>query len=415
MGGPSLARIVSTSDVDVVIAGGGPSGCATALFLWHATKGARRPPRIVLIDKAHFPREKICAGAVGGRAERALEAIGVRVPCPGVVVHGLGVVTRDGKLAARHSSPIGRVVRRREFDAALLDEMRERGVDVRTGVALEGFERRGKTLVVATSAGILTTRVLVGADGVGSRVRRALGLGRGALYAQAVEVDTRWCDADTSELDMSGPDADTLWFDLRDRRYPGYGWTFPTVVGGESLACRGVYAVTHGLTCVNQRFEDVATTLSGELSRVGLDAIAPDRFKRFAERGLAAHEPTAKDGVLLVGEAAGIDPVLGEGIAQAILYGKAAGPYLARALERGDVAFGDWPRAFARSRIGVDLVARRLALPLVYGTARPQIERLVTSSSALARAGLCYFAGERVPRLELVRAALDGVRVAASR
>ena len=134
-------------------------------------------------------------------------------------------------------------------------------------------------------------------------------------------------------------------------------------------------------------------------------------FKRFAERGLHPHEPTAADRVLLVGEAAGIDPVLGEGIAQAILYGKAAGPYLARALASDALPFRDWSRVFARSRVGVDLTLRRLALPFVYGATRPRSERLVTRSHALAHAGLHYFAGEHVPRASLLRAVADGVGV----
>jgi flavin-dependent dehydrogenase len=108
-----------------------------------------------------------------------------------------------------------------------------------------------------------------------------------------------------------------------------------------------------------------------------------------------------------VGEAAGIDPVLGEGIAQAILYGAAAGPYLAGCLDRGDLSFGDWPAALRRSRVGLDLRVRELAAPWVYERMRPELERWTVSSRDLAITGVRYFAGERVERRRLAGAAID--------
>src|SRR5262249_48891683 len=135
----------------------------------------------------------------------------------------------------------------------------------------------------------------------------------------------------------------------------------------------------------------------------------------FAERGLSLHEPIAQRRMMLVGEAAGIDPVLGEGIAQAILYGAVAGKYLAGCVERNEFAFGDWPRLFRRSPVGVDLTVRRGALPFVYGATRRWAERWVSSSPHLARAGMAHFAGAPKSGANLARAALDLVRAASSR
>jgi flavin-dependent dehydrogenase len=112
---------------------------------------------------------------------------------------------------------------------------------------------------------------------------------------------------------------------------------------------------------------------------------------------------------LLVGEAAGIDPVLGEGIAQAILYGEMAARFLARCWREQDYRFVGYRRAMRSARIGTDLRLRAPAAHLMYGPSRPWIERLVTSSPALAHAGMSYFAGEPVPRSKLARAALDSI------
>jgi hypothetical protein len=110
--------------------------------------------------------------------------------------------------------------------------------------------------------------------------------------------------------------------------------------------------------------------------------------------------------------------VLGEGIAQAIQYGAVAGRYLAHRLSTGDLSFADWPRALSRSRVGVDLWVRSAATNLFYGRTRPAFERWVTGSTRLASAGMSYFAGDHVPRAELMGALLDlggaGLRWASS-
>jgi menaquinone-9 beta-reductase len=387
---------VSSRDRELVIVGGGPAGLSTALFaLAHAP---RLCGRVTVLERHSYPREKVCAGAIGGRADRALAAIGVVVDVPSAPVRGLSVVTPSGTLVARRAEAIGRVVRRREYDAALAAIARDRGVEICevTSVAAVRRESAGCTLELQ-AGGSLRARAVVGADGVGSVVRRCLGLGHGSLIAQAVEVDTEPGSAD--------PDDDLLHFDVTDRSLRGYAWRFPTVVGGERLACIGVYDLLPERRegSDRPRRPDVAGRLTAYLEASGAGALRGG-YKRFSERGLSLHEPTARPHVLLVGEAAGIDPVLGEGIAQAILYGQVAGPYLARCLERGELGFTDWPKTLAASRVGLDLSIRTRLAPWIYDRARPLAERFVAGSAPFANAGIHYFAGDRVPRSDLARA-----------
>lgn len=390
------------ADYDVVIVGGGPAGAATSLFC--VAESAPMAERLLVIDKARFPRDKICAGAIGRRADRALEAIGVRVEVPSIPIRGLGVVTRSGRLTARDGEVIGRVVRRRAYDAALIDRVREASVEVRDGVRLTGLSRRGHGVVLDTDAGQVSAKAVVGADGVGSLVRRRLGLSPGPYHAQAVEIDTPVVKED--------PELDRLWFDLTDASYPGYAWDFPTLVGGRLMMCRGIYQLTRGSGTTSPG-RDVGAILRERLAGQGFDVAELERrgwrMRRFSERGLSLHQPTAFDRALLVGEAAGIDPVLGEGIAQAILYGQVAGGFLARAAAERDFSMRGFSGALRRSRVGIDLRIRAAATGVVYGRTRPALERWITHSQALARAGMAYFAGRRVPRLALLRAAVDFV------
>jgi menaquinone-9 beta-reductase len=368
----------------VVIVGGGPAGLSTALFLAHLRPALRG--RMLVIEKEYYPREKFCAGAIGGRAELALARIGAMPDVPSVPAAGISVAMPQGTMVARERH-IGRVVRRIEYDAELAAVARRRGIEIAEGVRLEGLEVHGDGVRLATSRGELRARVVVGADGVGSAVRRALGLGGGVWRAQVLEVDVPQTDRDLPR--------DLLHFDVSDHEFDGYEWDFPTLVGGEALVCSGVYRLI--VPGKRASSDDLAARLATRLARRGLD-LGACKKKRYAERGFAPHEPCARPRVLLVGEAAGIDPITGEGIAQAILYGEAAAPYLLRKLDRNDLVFSDWPRALGSTLLGVDMRTRHFICSRFFGPARGFYESGFQATPEGLQAGIQYFGGLRVDR-----------------
>lgn len=370
-----------TGPYEVIIVGAGPAGSATALFLLH-----HRPDlegRILLLERRRFPREKFCAGALGARADRLLEEIGVRVDVPSVPIDGAVVDLPHGRIE-RSPGAIGRVIRRREFDHALARAARDRGAVVLEERGVTDFRvDRGGVRVEAGEASF-RGRVLVGADGVGSTVRRKLGLPFGRLKASAVEVDTDPLPGD--------PSANLLHFDVTDRSLPGYAWTFPTPLDGKVMVCRGVYALSYE--------GGVAAPVTDLLARRLEDrGLRPEhlRVKRMAERGIELHRPYARPRVLLVGEAAGIDPITGEGIAPAIQYGSVAAEYLARKLRSGSLAFRDWRISLATSPVGADLALRRLAAHGWYRWGRPHLERLLREHPEAVDFLAAVFAGRVRP------------------
>jgi flavin-dependent dehydrogenase len=362
---------------EVIIAGAGPAGLSTALFL---LKG--RPElkgRVLVLERKVFPREKFCAGALGARGDRLLQSIGVDVDVPSVPISRIQF-TAPGRSASSSPGTIGRVIRRREFDARLAEIARKRGAVIAEGLRVTDFRASLDRVDVEAGGEEFSGAVLVGADGVGSVVRRRLGLPFGRLRAQAIEVDTERIPSDTAN--------NVLHFDVSDRALRGYGWDFPTPLGGEVLVSRGIYS----LEIPGDSGRDVQEYLRRRLKRLGLD-LGQYRVKRMAERGFEPHQPFSSRRVLLVGEAAGVDPLTGEGIAEAIQYGALAGPYLARKTEIGDLELTDWKTHFLKSSLGSDLLFRRWLALLCFRLARRPAEALFARAPGVLTLATGLFAG----------------------
>jgi menaquinone-9 beta-reductase len=373
----------------VIVVGGGPAGLTTALALAHASPGLA--DRIVVLEKDRYPRDKICAGGVGARADVLLAGIGVRIDVPSVPVHGVRVTTGEGEIVVRRPW-IGRVVRRIEFDDALARVARARGIRVIDGARAASIVFGRDGVEVTTPSGVFRGEAVVGADGVGSVVRRSMGIARGRYLARAVEVDTEPVKGDASR--------DLLAIDLSDARFPGYAWCFPTVVRGVPLVCRGAYALS-----VRGRPADPYEQLGRTLAARGLD-LGRYPIRRFAERGFDTKTPLARPRVLLVGEAAGVDPLTGEGIAQAIAHGRMAGDYLADKLREGDLGFRDFSERWRATTTGFDLSLRARLADRFFGPRRGAFERFLVGTPAFVAATLELFSGRRVSRWGLFGSAL---------
>src|SRR6478735_1282510 len=193
---------------DVLVVGGGPAGSTTAYRL--ADAGVR----VLLVDKATFPRDKPCGGGLTMRAVRQCPVD----PSP-VVEQEVDLVElrfRYGDAVVRRSErPVIRMTQRRRLDAFLLDAARERGVEVREGakVALDGQRPRVDGTMVACD-------VLVGADGANGIAAKALGLGEGIVHGVALEGNVPYGRV---SREAYGRRAVIELADIPG----GYGWVFP--------------------------------------------------------------------------------------------------------------------------------------------------------------------------------------------
>jgi flavin-dependent dehydrogenase len=345
---------------------------------------------MVVLEKETYPREKICAGGVGGRVFKLLGKLGVEVDCPKVHLEAIALRFGGETVVAREPG-LGAVVRRAEFDHALARQVIARGIEVRDGCGVESIAIEDDCVRVITSTGdVYEARAIVGADGVGGVVRRQAGFPRGELRAQAVELDTEGVPDDLPR--------DTILFSFDFSDLNGYAWDFPTVVDGQPLVCRGAYVIR------NLGADDARARLRAYLTSRGLDP-SRYRYKQFAERGYEPGADISCPRVLLVGEAAGIDIATGEGIGQAIEYGAVAGPYLARAFARDNLRFSNWRHTVERHHLGWQFAIRHWCYRIFYSERRPTVEKLLLQMPAMFRVGMQDFAGTPFSKLALVHGA----------
>jgi menaquinone-9 beta-reductase len=332
-------------DADVVIAGAGPAGVSTAVAL--ARRGVRR---VVVLDRASFPRQKPCGGGLTGHCDEAMAALGLELtvpsfPSPRARVR-FGAEVRTVELGR----PV-KVVRREEFDASLVAQARALGVEVREKTPLEGFTVEEGGVTVGAGGRRLRARVMVGADGVGSLVRKRLQPPQGRpIRLFRLELPAPRALDEAMLYDFT-PMADGL---------RGYLWIFP-VPGGR---------INVGL------MHDPAAPLSGgELTALlerhlrAHGVTLPGPARGWPAWGYSPSGVVSAPHLLVVGDAAGIDALTGEGIAVGMEHGLVAAGAIAEALDRGRFGFSGYRHALRRATVGRELALDRWLARLLYSGA----------------------------------------------
>lgn len=323
--------------VDVLVVGAGPAGTSTALNL------AKRDPtwarRVMLVDAAIHPRDKLCGGGVTHLAEQVLARMGLAFAPPHIAIREVRVRFGD-RVARFRGDPVLRIVRRSLLDHWLLEQARREGVRVREGKRVVALERHDDWVDVTTERSRLRAKVVVGADGSKSAVRRLLGWRDARHVARLLEVLTPPVGDERALFDDR-----VASFDLgaRHDRVHGYTWAFPTRVGERALVSRGVY----DCNLSSGPRASLRAVLSRAVAARGLTLeeleLEGHPIRVFDPRGrLATHR------VLLAGDAAGADALFGEGISFALAYGEVAAEAVARGFAARRFDFVEYRRLVER-------------------------------------------------------------------
>lgn len=319
--------------VDVLIVGSGPSGMSTALHL------VKRDPawagRVVVVDKAVHPRDKLCGGGITFMGLNILSDLGLPLEPQSFVVREARLVY--GKRSySLYANPVFRIVRRSEFDHWLVRAAEKLGLTVRQGEAVVEVTPHEGFVEIVTDKAVFHAKVLVAADGSRSFVRRKLKWEDESRVARLVEVLTPE-DPRTQPEFRDG--VAVFDFTPMNDHLQGYYWDFPSFVGGVPFMNRGVF---DSRAVPDAPKADLKETLREEMAERGRDMDAYE-LKGHPIRWWSTDGRFARPRVILVGDAAGVDPLFGEGISFALGYGVVAAETISDAFERNDFSFARYP------------------------------------------------------------------------
>ena len=348
---------------DVLILGGGPGGLSTALHLQKIAPHLAN--RILILEKEHYPRHKLCAGGLVEDAEVILEKLGLDVSeVPHVDVEqihfdfeGNGIRFRvPGKQAMR-------VVRRNEFDAWLAEKTRELGIEIREGVTVKSVIPDNEGVTIETNQGDFRAQMVVGADGSNGITRRCILSNEPVSTARVLEVITPTQPSPKSNGFWGGREG-VAYFEFWPvpDNIAGYVWDFPTQLNGEPMRCWGIYDTN---VLADHSRPALKEPLAQEMNQHGFE-LDNYEIKGYPIRWYTPWNTASVPRVLLVGDSVGADPLFGEGISIALGYGLVAAHEISESFRRNEFSFNGYRRRLARSALGQALFARWVITHIVY-------------------------------------------------
>lgn len=339
-------------EVDLLIIGSGPAGISTALHLLKLDPGW--VDRMIVLEKAAHPRPKLCAGGVTRIGLETLRDLGLDLPLPipSVEIEEARMIYKDRVIRVR-GEPEFVVYNRIELDNFLSDTARQRGISIHENEAVHTISLNPEGFVVQTSQSIYQTKAIVGADG-SKGVTRRLVKKQEKVSRVARVIETVSPAKETQPQFAEG--YATFNLTPSEDNLQGYYWEFPSKVEHLPSLIRGVY---DSRIATNRDKANLPEILEDQTSE---DHAGP-AIENLQGHPLHWFSPVNRFSIprlLLVGDAAGVDPLFGEGIGPALAYGKLASVELSNAFRKNEFSFKFYRLRLLSSRVGRYLVPRWL-------------------------------------------------------
>ena len=326
---------------DVVVVGSGPAGATLAYEL------AKRGIGVLVLEKEKLPRYKCCAGGVTSKAAKLLD-FDISGEADNVIHEVSFTFNLGSPYLGQHSQPLMYTVMRDVFDYLLVQRARQLGVSLMDGQKVTQLQISADWVEISTADNIFRSRLVVGADGVYSVVARELGTGKDTEYIAGIESEIVVSDEELAKWKSRAQ------IDLGCMP-GGYGWIFPK---------RNHLSI--GVGCFTSKARDLHTH-----HQKFLDSLSIGRYT--IARSSSHLIPTCTKGrlvwqnkALLIGDAAGLaDPLIGEGIYNAIQSAQLAAPVIEDYLVRRKAGLQDYQEVMEKRIVSELRMARRLSKILV--------------------------------------------------
>jgi menaquinone-9 beta-reductase len=293
---------------DVFVIGGGPAGLAAAIA------ARKKGFRVVLADGAQWPIEKACGEGLMPDTIAALRELGVNFGASdGHTIRGVRFVGSDSDVAARFPAECAVGMRRMALHAKLVEHAKNCGVELLWNTPVTGISRDGVTLARGRACECVWPRWIVGADGIGSRVR---------LWAGLDMAKRRDCRYAVRRHYRMRP-----WSEFMEVHWGDRAQAYVTPVGADQVC---VVTISGDRGAKNVALEESFPRLAQRLTRAQVAG-----SERGAITMMQKLQHVQCGNVALVGDASGsVDAITGEGLSLGFRQAMA----LADALERGDLA-----------------------------------------------------------------------------
>ncbi len=317
-------------DVDIAVVGAGPAGATAAYIL------SRKGYNVLLLDKARFPREKLCGGCLTAKTLRLLDRVFTETPTSLTQKNIINFSSSHYQIRCKSRILIDKYthlpfyfVDRTSYDYYLFQKAKDAGaipMEEEKIVELKQNPSSGNYSLVTSNGHTVSPRFIIAADGVNSTIRSKLFLqhdSKKKLFKQwknhlAFALET-FIPRDTP---FEFPNFPILFYGCHPH---GYGWLFPNKT-------RWVL----GIGGLNTRNFDLKTTFQHFLSSLNDDISRTDTTKTTGfpiPLGNFVKKPVFNN-IILAGDAGGfVDPMLGEGIFHAHKTGELAAYSIINAIE----------------------------------------------------------------------------------